>query len=302
MSVSNAQDWFSQMEELCSSSPEQAVDRLRAALVDMKEADQAKAHYLLAQCYRKLHQQQNEESALMACIGYFKESGERESYYFCNIGLAKVNANFGRYEASMNYLKEAQELATEANNREWMIRVYDNLGLLHSRMSRNDESVQYYTEALRLLRNTPGSKQLQSMKTNVYLGNVYIKMKLYDRAYDHFTMALTESKPDFNSYDSQMPLRGLAYLFLDQQKPDVAKRFLEKAHQQLSIKSDIISEMRLYLLDAEYEQQKGDNHASLQILQKGLALFKQQEVAVLKVQYLRAIAAVEKKINEAKGC
>jgi len=298
MLVSNAQDWFSQMEELCSSSPEHAVDGLRAALVDMQEADQAKAHYLLAQCYRKLHQQQNEESALMACIGYFKELGQRELYYFCNIGLAKVNANFGRYEASMNYLKEAQELATEANNREWMIRVYDNLGLLHSRMSRNEESVAYYTEALKLLRNTPGGNQLQSMKTNIYLGNVYIKMKLYDRAYDHFTMALTESKPEFNSYDSQMPLRGLAYLFLDQKKPAAAKRFLDKAHQLLLQKSDIISEMRLFLLDAEYEKQLGNYSRAKEILEGGLRLFQQQEVAVLKIQYLRAMVELDKKIKE----
>jgi tetratricopeptide (TPR) repeat protein len=165
-------------------------------------------------------------------------------------------------------------------------------------MSRNEESVRYYTEALRLLRSNAETKQLQSMKTNVYLGNVYIKMKLYDRAYDHFTMALTELQADFNSYDSQMPLRGLAYLFLDQKKPELAKRFLDKAHQQLAQKGDIISKMRLNLLDAEYLKQMGEGNKAKDILKDGLQLFHQQEVAVLKIQYLNAIADLEKQVED----
>jgi tetratricopeptide (TPR) repeat protein len=90
----------------------------------------------------------------------------------------------------------------------------------------------------------------------------------------------------------------LAYLFLDQQKPAAAKRFLDKAHQLLLQKSDIISEMRLFLLDAEYEKQLGNYDRAKEILESGLRLFQQQEVAVLKIQYLRAIVELDKKIKE----
>lgn len=289
--------WIEKMELLVRENPAEALSQLQNAATEASPAMFAHIEYLLAQCYRKLHQQQNEETALLNCIQYFKTEGEQEHYYFCNIGLAKVNANFGRYAVAEAYLAEAKRLATEAQNCEWLIRVYDNLGLLHSRMSHYEASVSYYTEALRMLRSNAGTKQLQSMKTNVYLGNVYIKMKLYDRAYDHFTMALTELQADFNSYDSQMPLRGLAYLFLDQKKPEAAKRFLDKAHQQLNQNGDIISKMRLNLLDAEYLKQIGEVTQAKEILKEGLQLFQQQEVAVLKVQYLKAIAELEKQME-----
>lgn len=288
--------WIEKMEQQLRENPAVAVALLQNAATDASPAMFAHIEYLLAQCYRKLHQQQNEETALLNCIQFFKTVADKEHYYFCNIGLAKVNANFGRYAIAETYLSAAQDLANEAQNCEWMIRVYDNLGLLNSRMSRYEESVRYYTEALRLLRSNAGSKQLQSMKTNVYLGNVYIKMKLYDRAYDHFTMALTELQADFNSYDSQMPLRGLAYLFLDQKKPEAAKRFLDKAHQQLETKGDLISKMRLTLLDAEYLKQMGAYLEAKELLTAGLQLFHQQEVAFLKVQYLKAIAELEKQV------
>ncbi len=294
--VAELEKKYQELIELLPKQPEEVLVQLQALhqLVQLDGNAQliAMTNLRIADCYRKLHRQPEEQQALLACIDYFKQKPLSEEYYLCNVGLGRIYANLGKYVESLDYILKSLQIAEEAKNIEWNIRSENNLGLLYGRLFDYDQSIKHYLVAHQLIRKSSIDNPLQSMKTNCFLGNTYTRMRMFDRAYDHFSLAYTEVRSDYNSYDSLMPLRGLAYLYLEQKMPDKAKQFIDKAYDQLKTKSDLFSWVNLYLLDGDYYRQIGDFNKAILLLNKGLKMMETQEVVILRKQLLHALSEV----------
>jgi nitrogen-specific signal transduction histidine kinase/CheY-like chemotaxis protein len=252
----------------------------------------ALCQYRLAQTYRKLLNQPEELVCLMSCFDYFKDSSLYEEFYKVNISLGRIYANMGKYVESLDYILKSLQIAEDQKKVDWIIRTQNTLGLLYGRLFDYDQSIKHYLVAHQLLRTSTSDSPIQSMKTNCFLGNTYTRMRMFDRAYDHFSMAYTEIRSEYNTYDILMPIRGFAYLYLEQKMPEKAKQFIDRAYERLEQNQELFSLVNLYLLDADYYRQLEKYDASIDLLNKGLKLMEQHDVVILRKQLLHALSEV----------
>ena len=296
---------ISEALKLTASKPLQAAQLFESLLADdtvkLKNAEIADIHYQLAEIYRSQKNQHRELRHLKECVKFYSESGESERSYLTNINLGRILANLGKYALALNHLMKALQIAKQLNNIHWQIRAHNNVGLLHGRMFNYDNSIKHFLESKALIKNNAIKDDLLLLRTNCFLGNAYTRMRLFDRAADHFSSAYSQLKNDFPVSDYLMPIRGMAYLFLEQNYLDKAKIYLDKADQFLIDKEDNFSKINLLMLKGSYFKLSGNIPEALKIYDEALQLGENEKVMVLQIEALHELASIYEATNDFKN-
>ncbi|MFM2225970.1 MAG: hypothetical protein RJA07_2172 [Bacteroidota bacterium] len=291
--------------QIAPENPLEAIDALNKILSDkthpITEAEQANIHYQLADVYRQQKNQHRELRHLKECYIFYENTEDNERAYLSNINLGRITANLGKYAMALNYLMKSLQIAERLKNVKWQIRSRNNLGLLHGRMFNYDAGIKQFLESKTLFKNHAVNDPLQLMRTNCFLGNAYTRMRLFDRAADHFISAYSELKNDYSTSDYLMPIRGMAYLHLEQNQLDKAKIYLDKADQYLIDKEDNYSKINLMLLKGSYFKLSGDTNSAIEIYLEALQLAEKERVMVLQIETLEELATIFEKTNDFKN-
>ncbi len=288
--------------QLSVSQPTEAALQLEDILSKHKKeisnAEKANVHYQLAEIFRQQKNQHRELRHLKECNAFYNQVGDTERGYLCNIHLGRIMANLGKYAMALNHLMKALQIAEHLNNIHWQIRAHNNLGLLHGRMFNYDNSIKHFLESKSLIKINAIKDDLLQMRTNCFLGNAYTRMRLFDRAADHFISAYSELKNDFSISDYLMPIRGMAYLHLEQHQLDKAKIYLDKADRFLIDKEDAFSKINLLMLKGSYYKLSKDFNLAIQTFLEVLQLSEKEKVMVLQIESLHELASIYESRND----
>jgi signal transduction histidine kinase/CheY-like chemotaxis protein len=291
--------------KMASEQPLEAALQLENLLLENKktfsEAEQANIHFRLAEIYREQKNQHRELRHLKECVDFYVNIGDSERSYLINIHLGRILTNLGKYASALNHLMKALKISEYLSNYHWQIRVHNNLGLLYGRMFNYESSIKHFLESKNIFKLHQIKDDLLLMRTNCFLGNAYTRMKLFDRAADHFTSAYSSLRNDFSTADYLMPIRGMAYLFLEQNYLEKAKIYLDKAEQFLNDKTDNFSKLNLLMLKGSYYKHLGEHHHSIKIFTEVIELSKKENVFVFELEALHEIANSYETLNDFKN-
>jgi signal transduction histidine kinase len=291
--------------QIAADNPSEVIEALNEILAvnsqKITDAEKANIHYQLADIYHNQKNQHRELRHLKECYIFYENTEDNERAYLSNIHLGRITANLGKYAMALNYLMKSLQIAERLNNVKWQIRSRNNLGLLHGRMFNYDAGIKQFLEAKSLFKHHAVNDPLQLMRTNCFLGNAYTRMRLFDRAADHFISAYSELKNDFSVSDYLMPIRGMAYLHLEQNELSKAKIYLDKADQYLLDKNDNYSKVNLLLLKGSYFKLFGDSNQAIEVYLEALQLAEKERVMVLQIETLQELATIFEKTNDYKN-
>jgi signal transduction histidine kinase/ActR/RegA family two-component response regulator len=278
---SNALEALNKFDKLIEQGQQLGNDRIKAFSL-----------YKKAHCQRLLKNSDNEMECLLACILYFKTNKDSQVLYdICN-SLGRIYSNNGFYAEALEYLLQGLETAKREELELLQIRSYNNLGLLYGRLFNYDESILNFMAALDIFKTKKIVDNVQLMKTNIYLGNTYNRMRLYDRASDHLTTAYGLLNNDASINDKIMPLRGMAYLYLEQGYLEKGKLFLDKINDLFELATNeisVFSYLNYQLLLADYFKRIGNLPTSIDTLIKANAKAKELNVVILQIQIVDAL-------------
>ncbi|MEY2828871.1 MAG: hypothetical protein RIQ33_729 [Bacteroidota bacterium] len=290
IAIDNPSDVIEALNQIISANSKKITD-----------AEKANIHYQLAEIYHQQKNQHRELRHLKECYIFYENTEDNERAYLCNIHLGRITANLGKYAMALNYLMKSLQIAERLNNIKWQIRSRNNLGLLHGRMFNYDAGIKQFLESKSLFKHHAVNDPLQLMRTNCFLGNAYTRMRLFDRAADHFISAYSDLKNDYAVSDYLMPIRGMAYLHLEQNELPKAKIYLDKADQYLIDKNDNYSKVNLLLLKGSYFKLLGDTNQAIEVYLEALQLAEKEKVMVLQIETLQELATIFEKTNDFKN-
>ncbi len=210
---------------------------------------------------------------------------------YANIAtILSIQENLLRAE---EYANKAIVLAREENLITWLAASLTTMGKIRSKQNRPDEALQYYEESLKLYRSADSAPLKSFLLARI--GKIYLNKGFYERSESYFKegldIALIEGKKD----DIISLNLSFVKLKLLQNKPAIAKIFLDSAQQHVIAYKQASNFSYYHELEMQYYQKIGNPQKALQAFrlaqeykQESYNLEQSKKVHELEERYERA--------------
>ncbi|SDB59425.1 Tetratricopeptide repeat-containing protein [Flavobacteriaceae bacterium MAR_2010_188] len=148
---------------------------------------------------------------------------EGESYGLNALGA--IYRNISLYERAIKFHTQAEDLAIKAKNDELLVNSLNSTGVSYRRMDDIKPALDYHTKALELAVNTEPRSDI--LKYNIAvsqnsMGNIYLVLKQYQLAIDHFSKSLAIEKEMGNRLGLAINYQNIGHAYESMGQLDVA--------------------------------------------------------------------------------
>lgn len=193
--------------------------------------------------------------------------------------IGKIYGIYKNFSFALEYLNEAERLATEMQNKTELASVYNSLGNIYVGID-NERALGYLFKTLTLYQDTladgsPVGSRIRVSNTMLNIGVIYIQMKEYEHAETYLNQALEIRKEE--NYTKGLPnvLNHLANIYSKREDYDKALTYYQEALAIAQANEDKLSTGNIfYQMGALYKSQKRYDEA-IESLNKGLKLQKE---------------------------
>ncbi len=219
------------------------------------------------------------------------------------IDYAQLQKNYARAVQANNDLLQ---FYTQQNNLVEVARLYNNLGVLHRRLNKNSEAVEYFNKALatnKTLLNSNNKTAQQEIFTNINTGVTLLQLGRTKEADEYLKKATNLAEKNQNDYTKASAYNYLAMAdYLADRNAD-ALNYAKQAQTIAETNNDTENKLAAYKVLALLNESE-DNYKEAQTYNKlyqelASSAEKQQQQAIQ--QNLETEIAVEKKESELKS-
>lgn len=160
----------------------------------------------------------------LSLADYYKKTIDEKSHLLNNLGI--LYSDWGEYDISLNYYREALEIMESLEYHSDMGRIYNNMGTIYWYKETYDSALFFYHKSLEK-REKIGDENGKAYVIN-NLGMIYGSMGEYDKSLDYFNHSLNLFEAINNRGGVVMATYNSAFVYIELEDWENAKKFLNQ--------------------------------------------------------------------------
>lgn len=236
--------------------------------------------------------------AYIEALSLFKSINEESNIARCYVMLSNIESDKGNFVSSMSYCDSALIIAKKQNNKRFLSRIYNNIGILFFRSGKNDKALEMYFNSLDIKLKLDDKEGIANTYNNI--GEAYYRMQKNTEAHSFFDKSL-------NIRRSINDLSGVAEVLnnigkLSERNLDFSgaeKAFLESLEISSKLKLDLGIAYNYNNLGKLYIKTDQLDSAKT-ALNKGLSIAKKQQLKEIVVSIYQQLSNLAEKQNNTK--
>lgn len=231
-----------------------AIDYLRKSafyFIRTKQKRQLASNYnWLGLCYTKLNSSDTALKFYLKSMKIYEELKDREGIALSLNSVGLIYHDLDKKELAEDSFKESLDIRRDIDDKGGIADCLNNIGMLYSKTDL-DKSLKYYQEALKIHRELGYKDRIANILNNI--GNIHLVQENFEQLHIFYSecIKLREEIGDKNGLLAA--LLNLADAYIDFNKLDLAKQYLEKS-SSLAEKNELLRSNDFYRIYAKYYQ------------------------------------------------
>ena len=219
-------------------------------------------------------------------LNYSDSLGRLRSSSITQLAIGNVHENLNRYQLALSAYHKAIESFTDLGDSTRLRLTLNNTGDLYYDLSNFDSAYYYYQRALQI--KTEKEDLLSRSSTLSNLGQLYAKVGQQDSAKAILLKAYQVQESINAEQDLAITANRLASFYLNRNKPQVAKKYMEDAEYYAHNQGNQTIMMNNLMVKSLYYQQTNNHKEANKVLKQWAAMrdssFNQEKLKVIELQ------------------